>query len=154
MQAILDWVKSGLLFGILGSVILMLCPNKTYEKHISFVVGLLFLLVMLHPIMEFFSLDQTTFLHSVENYLMMENPTDKISDGDRKLYEEALSLQLETILKESDGSINRVAILTDESGNVREVILCVEGTIRNIDEIEGYLRNIFGEEVIISYENN
>ena len=154
MQAILDWVKSGLLFGLLGSVILMLCPNKTYEKHISFVVGLLFLLVILHPIMEIFSLDQKTFLHSVENYLMMENPTDKISDGDRKLYEEALSLQLETILKESDGSINRVVILTDESGKVREVALCVEGTIRNIDEIEGYLRNIFGEEVIISYENN
>ena len=49
---LLNWVKSGLLFGVMASVILMLCPNKSYMKHIGMVIGLLFILVMLHPLME------------------------------------------------------------------------------------------------------
>ena len=33
-----------------------------YEKHMSLVVGLLFLLVMIHPIMTFFGIDGQTYI--------------------------------------------------------------------------------------------
>ena len=61
MQQIFEWVKSGLLFGIFSSIIILLSPNKSYEKHINLVVGLLFILVMIHPVMAFFNIDGETY---------------------------------------------------------------------------------------------
>lgn len=69
MEGILDWVRSGLLFGIVSSVILMLCPNKSYAKHIGLVVGLLFILVMLHPVMEWMEIDEQTYVSYIKDFL-------------------------------------------------------------------------------------
>lgn len=153
MDVILDWVKSGLLFGILGSVIIMLSPNKSYEKYISFVVGLLFILVMIHPLMEFFSLDSTTFLRSVENFLILENNTDGLSENDKKLYEDALGLQLKTVFTDAGCQLENVVVKMDNTGKVYQVNLIVTGRMIELSQIEGYIHNLFGEEVILCYEN-
>lgn len=154
MQGILDWVKSGLLFGIVGSVFMLLCPNKTYERHISFVVGLLFLLVMIHPVMEWLSVDTATFLHSVENYLSIETNSLKDSENDRKLYENALEIQLMSLIKDAGYPVEDLQVVVDEQGNVTEVTFHINGTITGLDALEQYITNVFGQEVIISYENN
>lgn len=152
MEAILVWVKSGLLFGILASVILMLSPNKAYEKHISMVVGLLFILVMLHPIMELFHLDRDTYTSYIKNFLMIETGENGISSENLGYYEETVAYQLEAALRESGYALKKVSVKANEEGEVEQVMLSFTEEILNAEKIELYLMNLFGEGVKISYE--
>ncbi|MGN0496836.1 MAG: stage III sporulation protein AF [Lachnospiraceae bacterium] len=152
MEGIISWVKSGLLFGVLGSVIIMLSPNKTYEKHISFVVGLLFVLVMIHPVMEFFHVDGTAYLHSIENYLALDTGMEGISENDKQLYCQALELQLKGVITEGGYPIDYVKVKLGHEQEVSEVTLCFLGEVENLSGLEEYLYGLFGEEVVISYE--
>lgn len=152
MDVIMNWIKSGLLFGIIGSVLIMLSPNKSYEKYISFVVGLLFILVMIHPIMVFFSVDSDTFLRSVENYLIFENCTQGLSENDKALYEDALGMQLKAVFTDAGCELEDVKVKMDDAGTVYEVDLIVTGNMVTPSRIEDYIHHLFGEEVILCYE--
>ncbi|MCM1497779.1 MAG: stage III sporulation protein AF [Clostridium sp.] len=151
MEAIFSWVKSGLLFGIFASVILMLCPNKSYQKHVGMVVGLLFILVMLHPVMEFMQVDGSTYTSYVRNFLMLDGE-EEISESSRKLYQEALELQLMSNFKEGGYPVKTVKVLSDSEGNVSEIKIIFDDEVTGLEKIELYLKNLFGESVIISYE--
>lgn len=153
MDAVFDWVKSGLIFGVVGSVLIALSPNKSYEKYISFVVGLLFILVMIHPVMVLFSADSEVFLRSVENYIMFESCRDRLSSNDKALYEDALGMQLKAVFTDAGCELDRVEVFMDDGGTVYEVRLVVAGDMLKLSQIETYLHRIFGEEVVISYEN-
>lgn len=152
MEAILVWVKSGLLFGILASVILMLSPNKTYEKHISMVVGLLFILVMLHPVMELFHLDRDTYTSYIRNFLMIETGEKGISAENLEYYEETVAYQLEAALRENGYALKKVNVSTREDGEVERVTLVFTGELNDAEKIEIYLKTLFGEGVKINYE--
>ncbi len=151
METILSWVKSGLLFGIFASVILMLCPNKSYQKHVGMVVGLLFILVMLHPVMEFMQVDGSTYTSYVRNFLMLEDE-DQISESSRRLYEEALDIQLMSNFKEAGYPVKAVEALTDREGNVSEIRIVFDDEVTGLEKMELYLKNLFGESVVIRYE--
>lgn len=151
MEMILSWVKSGLLFGILASVILMLCPNKSYQKHIGMVVGLLFILVMLHPIMEIFQVDGSTYAAYIRNFLMLETENSSISDSNLELYAESLNIQLMANFQESNYPVKEVRTTVDETGQVQEVEIWFDGEVRGLEKMELYLKNLFGEEVVITY---
>jgi len=152
MEAVLSWVKSGLLFGVVASVILMLCPDKTYMKHIGMVVGLLFILVMIHPLMEFFELDSDTYADYIKHFLMIETENNKISDSNLELYEESVNAQIMAALRESGYSITKVSVDSDQEGKIFRVRLTVGEGVKNIEPVERYLKNLFGEDVKISYE--
>ncbi len=153
MDVILSWVKSGLLFAIFASVILMLSPNKSYMKHISLVVGLLFVLVMIHPIMEFLQLDEKTYLSYIENLLLLEQTEDSISESQLALYEESVGIQLAAVLKENGYPVEQVTVTTGHSGVIENVRITFLGKVQDMDALETYLKNVFGEEVTILYEN-
>lgn len=151
MEMILSWVKSGLLFGILASVILMLSPNKSYQKHIGMVVGLLFILVMLHPLMEIFQVDGSTYAAYIRNFLMLETENDRVSDSNLELYEESLNIQLMANFQENNYPVKEVNTRVDETGQVQEVTILFEGEVKGLENMELYLKNLFGEEVIVCY---
>lgn len=151
MEAILSWVKSGLLFGIFASVILMICPNKSYMKHIGMVVGLLFISVMIHPLMEFFQVDSSTYADYIKNFLMVDTGNNEISDSNLELYEESVKAQLKTVLKENGYSFEEVSVDADKEGNIVKVELSVGENIGNIEPVEKYLKSLFGEDVKICY---
>lgn len=151
MEWILSWVKSGLLFGVFGSVILMLCPNKSYQKHIGLVVGLLFILVMLHPLMEIFQVDGSTYVSYIQNFLMLEAGSDRITDSDLELYEESLNIQLMANLAEGGYPVRKIETTADKTGHIAEVTILFEGEVERLNALEGYLKNLFGEEVVITY---
>lgn len=153
MEMILSWVKSGLLFGIFASVILMLCPNKSYQKHIGMVVGLLFILVMLHPVMELFQIDGSTYSAYIKNFLLLDEGEEQISDSNRKLYEEAMNIQLMANLQDGGYSVKEIETRTDLDGQIEEVKIIFDGEVKGLEKLELYLKNLFGEEVIIRYEN-
>ncbi len=152
MEAILSWVKSGLIFAVFASVILMLCPSKTYIKHISLVIGLLFILVMLHPIMEFLQLDSVTYLSYIEHFLALEESEAGVKREHMELYEESIELQLMAELNENGYPIQEVDVFADKEGNVEEVHVTFLAEVTGIENIETYFVDLFGREVSIYYE--
>jgi len=153
MEFILSWVKSGLLFGIFASVILMLSPNKAYMKHIGMVVGLLFILVMLHPLMELFHIDGSTYASYIKNFLMLETENDRISDANLELYEESVSMQLMAALQENSYPVKKITVNADPCGGIEGVTISFDSSVDHLENLELYLKNLFGEDVRIRYEN-
>ena len=151
MDIIIDWIKSGLLFGIFASVIMMLSPNKTYLKHISFIIGLLFVLVMLHPVMELLDIDGSTYLSYIQNYFAIEEENE-ISPNDLAMYEESLSLELTLMLQREEFAIEEAKVHVDENGNVETIEIIFSGNFENIEKLNLLLVNIFGEETEIEYK--
>lgn len=152
MEVVLNWVKSGLLFGILASVILMLSPNKSYAKHISTVVGLLFILVMIHPIMELFHIDQDTYVSYIKNFLAIEAVDLGGSYENIEFYEETINYQLEAALQEKGYPVKKVMVRADENGEIERVNMLFTSKIIGAEKLELYLKNMFGEGVRINYE--
>ena len=153
MEWILDWVRSGLLFGIVSSVILMLCPNKSYAKHIGLVVGLLFILVMLHPVMEWMEIDEQTYVSYIKDFFAVSS-SERISDQSIQLYGESIAIQIEAALEEAGYSIDALFVEVLEDGSVSRIHITFGDSVGNVDLVEQYLHEIFGQEVVIQYEGN
>ena len=153
MEQILSWVRSGLLFGIVSSVILMLCPNKSYAKHIGLVVGLLFILVMIHPVMELLQIDEDTYITYIKDFFAVSEP-DLVSEQSMQLYGQSIAMQVKAALTESGYAIEEIDVDVNEDGSVSRVTLILRDTTGDISVLEQYLREIFGEEVVIQYEGN
>lgn len=152
MENILTWVKSGLLFGILSSVILLLSPNKSYEKHMSLVVGLLFILVMIHPVMSFLNLDGQTYISYIQNYIEASENGGGLSENEIGLYGESIGIQLKETLKGAGYNIRDIDVDVDGKGSVYRIAISFDGEAGEVDMLEQYVKNIFGEEVLIEYE--
>lgn len=152
MEIVLEWVKSGLLFLILASVILMLSPNKSYMKHISLVIGLLFILVMVHPLMDFFRLDEKAYISYLENFLMLEGTEVQFTEKNIEMYAETVRLQLKAALRENGYSVQDVYVELNEEGIVFAVHLILGESASGLDIVDDYLRGLFGQEVEIYYE--
>ncbi len=152
MEIIMTWVKSGLLFTIIASVIMMLCPNKSYIKHISLVVGLLFILVMMHPVMDILNLDRTTYISYIENFLLLEGTQEELSDNHIALYEESVALQLTAALNEHGYDVKEIAVDVLDDGTVCEVCVSFAGEVDNLEQLEQYMYDLFGQEVNVVYE--
>ena len=153
MEQILSWVRSGLLFGIVSSVILMLCPNKSYAKHIGLVVGLLFILVMIHPVMELLQIDEDTYITYIKDFFAVSEP-DLVSEQSLQLYGQSIAMQVKAALTESGYPIEEIDVEVNEDGSVSRVTLILGDATGDISVLEQYLREIFGEEVVIQYEGN
>lgn len=153
MEWILDWVRSGLLFGVVSSVILMLCPNKSYVKHIGLVVGLLFILVMLHPVMELMEIDEQTYISYVRDFFAVSK-SEQISDQSIQLYGESIAMQIKAVLEDGGYSIDALSVEVLEDGSVSRVHITFGDTMGDIGMVEQYLHEIFGQEVVIQYEGN
>lgn len=152
MDFVLSWVKSGLLFGIFASVILMLSPNKSYMKHIGMVVGLLFIMVMLHPLMELFRIDESTYAAYLRNYLMLETGEEQNSRDNLELYIDAVRLQLKAALAEGGYPVKDIRLQSNDNGEIQRITLVLSAGAGETEGLERYLRNLFGEDVRIGYE--
>lgn len=153
MEWVLSWVKSGLLFGIVSSVILMLSPNKSYGKHIGLVVGLLFILVMLHPVMEVMEISEDTYLEYIKDFFSVSGTADNLSGNNLQMYQQAVEMQIKTTLQECGYSVLSVRVIADNNGNVSVVSLSFSDEEKQLDILEQYLHEMFGQEVSVEYEN-
>ena len=152
MENIMEWVKSGLLFGILSAVILLLCPNKSYEKHMNLVVGLLFILVMIHPIMAFLDLDGQTYIAYIQNYIAASENGGYLSENEINLYGDSLRLQLKNTLLDAGYPVSDIRVTVNDAGSVTCIGIHFEGEVPSVAYIDEYLKNVFGNEVEIIYE--
>lgn len=152
MEQILTWVKNGLLFGVISSLILLLSPNKSYEKHMNLVVGLLFILVMIHPIISFFDLDSKTYVSFIQNYIGASGNGDYLSDKEISLYTDTIGIEILSVLEDAGYSVDEVRPYVDEKGSVYRIVVSVKSDEQSFYALERYIRSVFGEEVEIIYE--
>lgn len=162
MEAIVSWMKSGLIYAVFASIILMMAPNKSYMKHISLVVGLLFILVMVHPVMQFFNLDGKTYISYLEKFFQLETTERSITEEQLGLYEESLGMELMAALLDVGYPVSGVEIQADIYGAVTEIAISFsqvqleegkEGTkSTDLENLEQYIYGLFGQEVNIVYE--
>ena len=153
MEEIFSWIKSGLLFGLFSSVILLLCPNKVYQKHIGMVTGLLFLLIMLRPLISFLSLEDQMYIDYIQNFLMLEVQEEEMTESEQELYEESIILQLKAVLQEKGYPIEEIEVSLDDKGKIEKITFMITEQITGLNELEYYLKEMFGEEIIVCYES-
>lgn len=151
MEMIFQWIKSGLLFTIISSVIILLCPNKAYVKHINLILGLLFILVMIRPVMEMAGLDEKTYLSYINKYLKIEG-SNELSKNSISLYEDSLALQLKAVLKDSGYEIQDIHVFVNSDASVEKVVIDFSEHAVGLEYLETYLYQTLGEEVKIIYE--
>lgn len=152
MEFVLDWVKSGLVFGIFGSVILLISPNKSYMKHIGLVVGLIFMLVMIHPILNFLNLDESTYISCLKNLFLLEDYKNDIKNSHNELYQESIEIEIHIALEQSRIIADEVEMVIGDEGILKSIYIVLDEESENMQEFENYLKNLYGEEVIVQYE--
>lgn len=152
MEQILIWVKNALLFGVVSSIVILLSPNKSYEKHINLVVGLLFILVMIHPIIDSFDLDEKTYISYIQNYIGASGNGNYLSQEEISLYEDTIGVEVKSVLNDMGYEIEKVTPYVDDKGSVYKICISLNGTITSPDGINRYIQKVFGEEVEIIYE--
>ena len=152
MNAVIDWVRSILLFGIFSSVILNLSPNKSYEKHISIVVGMIFILLIINPVTKFRMKDGDAYMSYIKNYVITDRSGLEVSEGARSLYEDSIRIQLEEAFFKAGYPVKRVKVFINDEGEVYRLTISFRGEVSNLDAIETYTKSIFGDGVLIEYE--
>ena len=146
-----SWIKDALLFGIFSSVIIMLSPNKSYEKHISLAVGMIFILVVIHPFMQLAKTDTDTYISYIRSFIVPE--TDYTANKDESmLYEESIRIQLEALLVRAGYPVRRLKVYVDDNNEVSRITISFSKEVVELEKLENYLKSIFGQEVMIVYE--
>lgn len=148
----LQWIKGCLLFSIFSSVILMLCPNKSYYKHISLVVGLLFVLVMIRPLANWNGKNISYYTDYVRRVIFSEQMNRDVEKEYMKSYSDYLKKQIERYLKEKDYQIQVRRIGIDENGMLRKLVVHVDLEGKSLADAENALIQIAGQDVDIIYE--
>ncbi len=152
MEFVLSWVKNGLVFGLFASVILMLSPGKTYRAHIAMATGLLFIMVMLHPLMELLQIDTASYAEYIQDYLMLEPEVGRYERENLRLYEESVAIEVKMALKAQGYEVSEVGVTADASGRT----LCVRIRFGAGSELPGdperELAGLLGEGARITYE--
>ena len=150
MTMVLGYIKSVLLFGIFSSVVIMAAPDKSFEKHISLAVGIIFILLIIYPVMSLLNEDSSTYISYIKNCFASESYV--LSDSEKDIYADSIAIQLEEILVNAGYMIGRIKIKVDDEGNVYGISIQFNDDVNNLEALEGYIKNVFGEEVYISYE--
>lgn len=152
MNTVIGWVKSILLFGIFSSVLLNLSPNKSYEKHISIAVGMIFILLIINPVTKFRINDSDAYMSYIKNYIIADKSRQQISDGARSLYEDSIRIQLEEAFYEAGYPVKRVKVFANDEGEVYKLSISFRGEVSNLAAVEAYVNSIFENGVLIEYE--
>ena len=84
---------------------------------------------------------------------MMETENDGVSEADLELYEESINMQLMAVLKEHAYPVKRVMVKAGEDGKIVNVSVVFDSSVVQLESLETYIKNLFGEEVRIRYEN-
>lgn len=78
MYALFDWIKQIIVFIILITLFEMLVPNQSMRKYVHFVLGLLFILMFLQPLISLFQINLSTEYNQLENDFFSP-PTQSVS---------------------------------------------------------------------------
>lgn len=109
MELIYTWIRNIVIYMLLNTIIMNLVGGKNYKKYVSIVSGMILVLIVIAPIMDFMKLEDKLDLFLDKNDFAMETSnfrTDvsRMEEAGRKAifaeYEEKIRQQVEAILDE------------------------------------------------------
>ena len=65
-----------------------------------------------------------------------------------------IAIQIKAALEEAGYSIDDLSVEVLEDGSVSRIHITFGDSVGNVDLVEQYLHEIFGQEVVIQYEGN
>jgi len=149
----IEWVRRGLLFCLFSSIIMMICPDKKYYKHLSMIMGLMFILVMIRPFSVLMHTNSQSYIDYLKHLLLFEGTTVEMKYEYREEYESVIESQIELLMKEKGFDISSVNVAINHKGEMEMILLhSANCTVEDINNMENLLKTIYGEDVIIGYE--
>ena len=76
----------------------------------------------------------------------------ELSTEERRLYGESVGIELKEMISSAGYAVKDVRVSVDESGHVDGVILSFAGEVFSVSQIEEYIKRVFGEDIVITYE--
>ncbi len=109
MDTIYNWIRNVVIYMILNAIIMNLLGNKSYKKYVSIVSGMILVLIIISPLMNYMDLEDTLDYYLQANDFSVEtsefkNDLNRMeeaqSDAIFAEYEEKIRLQVEGMLQE------------------------------------------------------
>lgn len=69
-------MKDLIVYMILSAMVLNLSPGKNYRRYIALFTGLVLIIMLAKPVSKLLSLDSSSYLMSIENYVYYGNDID------------------------------------------------------------------------------
>lgn len=144
MKAIYDWVKNIVVFYILMTAVLHLLPKNSYQKYVRFFGGLLLVVLLLTPLLEF--LFQEDYLLNRITYESFWQQVDTVKldvDGMEELqqqaylaeYEKAIAGDVALLAQGEELTVEEASVTLNEDYSISAVTL----TVRLTAQKEGIL---------------
>lgn len=127
MNGIFDWVKSIVFYLILLTVVTNLLPSRKYEKYVKLFTGMLLVIIVIHPVSQVFSWDETFD----KNFMEMLSEGESFSIDDTKVDFE--NVQEEQFMEEYKRQLE--AFVSSQAGSLGMDVLQFQSKVENQDGV-------------------
>lgn len=143
-----SWMKGLVIYLILSGLVMKLLPGKSYERYVSFYMGLILVVMLAKPVLLLFKTgekDMDAVLNNVDRYLTFDgvyskNSTDSYTNG--TYYEMGFKEAVKKTCIDAGYDVSEASVITDKSGNVLSLTLYVKGeTDENV--LKKYIYDVY-----------
>lgn len=130
MTAILDWIKNIVFFYIIMTAVMYLLPKNNYQKYVRFFGGLLLVVMLLSPLLEFiYHPDYLVDKVSYESFWQKIGEVKLDTEGMEQVqkaaflqeYEEVIASDITQMVQEEEFIIHEVQVEVGENGMPKQL---------------------------------
>lgn len=142
------WMKGLVIYLILSGLVMKLLPGKSYERYVSFYMGLILVIMLAKPVLLLFkvsSRDMDAVINNVDRYLTFEGADyqgGKANASNSTYYEWGFKEAIKEDCNKAGYEVYKVSVITDKSGNVLGLTLYVEGKTDEND-LKNYINDVY-----------
>ncbi len=154
MGMIGDWLKQVVFCMCFLELLYQLVPGKTWQKYLKFTGGLIFILVLMQPILQFLSLNGTIRQHTfrwqireeVESLQEAQKELEEIQNRQvREGLQRELEYQMKELIRYYGGEAEKVTVLTEtDSSQITEANIVLQKKMEQMEECRMELYTCFG----------
>ncbi len=125
MDTIYNWIRNVVIYMILNAIVMNLLGNKSYKKYVSIVSGMILVLIIISPLMNYLDLEDTLDYYLQANDFAVEtsefkNDLNRMEEAQSDAifagYEEKIKLQVEKLLQEEKLKLISFDLTIDRNG--------------------------------------
>ena len=126
MNIIYDWIRNIVIYMILNTIIMNLLGDKSYKKYVSIVSGMILVLIIVSPLMNYMDLEDTLDYYLQANDFTVETSQfkedlNRMEEAQQAAifaeYEAKIREQVESILQEEKLTLTGLEITIDKNPN-------------------------------------
>ena len=126
MKILYDWIRNIVIYMILNTIIMNLLGDKSYKKYVSIVSGMILVLIVISPLMNYMDLEDTLDYYLQANDFTVEtsqfkedlNRMEKAQqDAIFAEYQAKIKEQVESLLQEEKLTLTNLDVTIDKDPN-------------------------------------